>query len=309
VAQVSQVNWLLCRTKAKPETNYLNAPSNVYIGSKYTDSPCLEDYFSASSDKYFVHECYHQAGENWLTFLETLGCSSAPRKIEDGQGFDGLVPILAKLSRDEGEECLHLAHTIFDTLSATIPDDEYERKSWGTVTSRVWVTRRGPGGGYPDDREDPASFFTSLKKKAWLPQTSGELCRPGDLFESTEQNRRVLGDRVCYLHEKIKLASDKQKWLAKELGIQARPTKDSILRVLRLLKGAEVNRDEVVPLYNALAQSGADVAGEFEKEELVFCPDSEEKWRPQSEVFWNDESPVSPDILGNKPDNRGLQID
>jgi hypothetical protein len=292
VAQVSQVNWLLCRTKAKPKANYLSAPSNVYIGSKYKDSPFLDDYFSASPDKYFVDECYHEAMEDWLTFLETLGCASTPRKIEDGHGIDGLAAILAKLSQAEGEECMHLARTIFETLSVTIPEVEYDRRNWGIVTNREWATRRGPGGGDWINRTEPSRFITSLKKTAWLPQISGVLTRPGDLFENTDQNRRVLGDRVCYLHEKIKLASDKQKWLAKELGIQARPTKDSILRALRLLKAAEVNRDEVVPLYNALAQFGADVAGEFEKEELVFCPGSEEKWRPQSEVFWNDESPV-----------------
>lgn len=290
--KLSEVKWLLCSQASKPDTVDLRNAGEAYLGKRYTDDPGLEDYFSASPDMWIVSEDYHETGEDWLTFLETLGCSSVPRKIEDGHEIDGLAGILAKLSRAEGEECLRLACTIFDTLSATVPEVEYDRRNWGIVTNLTWVRRPGPRGGDYRPVTEPARFITSLKEKAWLPQILGVLCRPGDLFENNDQNRRVLGERVCYLHEKIKLASEKQKWLAKELGIQARPTKDSILRVLRLLKASEVNRDEVVPLYNALAQFGADVAGEFEKEELIFCPDSEKNWRSQSEVFWNDESPV-----------------
>lgn len=292
VAQLSQINWLLCRTKAKSEANYLNAPSKVYIGSHYTGQSFLEGYFSASPDKYFVHECYHKEGEDWLSFLETLGCSPAPRKIEEGHEMDGLEAILTKLSRVEGEERLHLSKVIFDAMSATVPDGEYERRTWGTVTTRVWVTRRGPGGGDWMNRPEPARFLANLKKKAWLPQASGPLCRPEELFENTEQNRRVLGNRVCYLHENIKPTTDEEKWLARELGIQPRPTKDSILRVLRDFKSAEAKLDEVLQLYSALAQFGADISDEFEEDELIFCPDSDKRWRPPSEAFWDDESPV-----------------
>lgn len=292
VAQVSQVNWLLCRNNVNPEANYLNTPGNVYVGSKYTGSTYLDRYFSASPDKCFVHEDYHKLGEDWLTFLEILGCSSVPRKIDGGHGIDGLSAIIKKLSKTEGEDCIYLAQALFDTLSASIPDSEYDRREWGIVTNRIWVRRPGPGGGDYRDKSESARFIETLKTVAWLPKNSGLLCLPRDLFEDNELNRRVLGDKVCYLHEKIKLASDKQRWFAKKLGVNERPDKDSILRVLRFLKVAEFNRDEVLQLYNWLAQFGADVASEFKKDELIYCPDSEKKWRSQSEVFWNDESPI-----------------
>ncbi len=141
--KLSEVKWLLCSQASKPDTVDLRNAGEAYLGKRYTDDPGLEDYFSASPDTWIVSEDYHETGEEWLTFLETLGCSSVPRKIEDGHEIDGLKAILIKLSGAEGEKCLHLARTIFDTLSASIPDDEYERKSWGTVTTRVWV--RGLG--------------------------------------------------------------------------------------------------------------------------------------------------------------------
>ncbi len=288
--KLSQIEWLLCRKASQPDTLFLEKSENAYLGQSYTESSDLEDYFSASPETCFVHEDYHQDSENWLSFLGKMGCSDIPRRSSDKHKMEGLDEALAALrAKTEIGERIKLANSILSVISAHVPEDERERDPCFQVSERIY----GPRGGYHCSREADAKFWITLKQASWLPDSSGNLRKPNALFQDNQQNRRLLGDTVFYLHADIALEKEKAKWLATKMGIRSAPNKEAVLTCLKKMRQTDAVLTGVLPLYEFLSRTvGSDDADVFEKGELIFCPDTNLKWRPPSEVFWSDESSV-----------------
>jgi hypothetical protein len=292
VPDLGRLQWLLCRKASQPGVLVFVAPQEAYLVAAYSGQRSLEVFFAAAPETYFVDERYIQEGEDWTGFLLALGCADHPRLTEEGHVLTGMTSALAILGTLSEEERILRSAAVFDVLTAMVPDDAYARSRWGVVQTRVWVTRRGPGGGDYFTRDGEARFFTALKGTSWLPDSSGALRRPEALYHDTESNRLLLGDVVAYLHKQIALDSEKRLWLASQLGLHRRGTKEAALARLKGLKSKATTVQEVTPLYEFFAQSGADVGEEFEEEELILCADAGPSWRAPSQVFWEDESPV-----------------
>jgi hypothetical protein len=292
VSKLRDLKWLLCRKSSKGDTLFFVGPTQTYLPQAYTKNPSLEKFYSATPETWFLDSSYPREGEEWLGFLADLGCARHPRRIDEGHDLEGLTSAITRVPSLTDDDCLLYTTAIFDVLSAMVPEQAYGRENWASVESRVWVTRRGPGGGDWCYRHDEARFFSRLKRTAWMPDSSGKLYRPGELFEDNDQNNRLLGDAVPYLHKSITLDSEPRQWLAAEMGVHRRPTKEAVLGRLNGMKAQTTPLKQVTPVYEFLAQANADVADNFEREMLILCPDAEPLWRAPSQVFWDDESPV-----------------
>ena len=292
VSKLCGLNWLLGQNLNKAEKLFFVSPAQTYLPRTYTGKSSLEKFFSATPETWFLDSGYPREGEEWLGFLADMGCARHPRRIEDGHGLEGLTSVITRLPTLANDDRVLKAAAIFDVLSEMVPEQGYSRHTWVSVESRVWVTRRGPGGGDWCHRQEEARFFSRLKRTVWMPDVKGELHCPDELFEHNDHNGRLLGDGVAYLHKDIALDSEERQWLATELGVHRRATKESVLGRLRGMKVQTASLKQVVPLYEFLAQTNAEVAGDFQKGELILCPDADPVWRAPSQVFWDDESPV-----------------
>jgi|GEM_PF-1322716 len=291
-SELGKLNWLLCRKLSKPDSLYFVNPTEAHLGQTYTGNQYLEVFFSVSPEIWFLDSSYPREGEKWVGFFESLGCSQHPRRTEEGHELEELRAVLTKLPTLNDQERLVIADAILGILSAMVPEQNHSREAWMSVKSREWIARRGPGGGDWCFRQGEARFFGELKRRAWMPDGNRQLCRPDALFEDNEQNRRLLGDEVAYLHKDIVLDSEKRQWLATELGVHRRPTKEAVLGRLKGIKTREATLQQVVFLYEFLAQIGAVVTEDFEEGGLILCPDCKTRWLAPSQSFWEDESPV-----------------
>ncbi len=288
ISELRGLAWLLCRKATEPGKLFFVRPTQAYLPQQFTRNPALEIFFAAIPETFFVDPGYLCAGEEWIAFLSTLGCSRLPAFSDDKHDIVGLNEALKRLPTISVEDALHLSNAILDILSSLVPEDEWRRDSILQVSESVY----GPRGGWHGHRQVEARFLGRLKNTAWLPDENGKLHTLDQLFEDTEQNRRLLGDSVSYLRKSVELNSEKLRWLLRQCGFHRGATKEAVLVRLKRLKTQTVPLLLVTPLYDFLAQSSADLSEPFEKGELIFCPDAEPPWRAPSEVFWEDESPV-----------------
>ncbi|MYC75892.1 DUF91 domain-containing protein [Candidatus Poribacteria bacterium] len=128
----------------------------------------------------------------------------------------------------------------------------------------------------------------------WLPDEKGKLRQPSKLFAPTDENRKVLGNSVAYLHPDFDVSQDSQtaRWLAEKLDISLNADTNSVLNHLRTLSGTEASVKDVEPLYRSLNRQDARRSEEFKKNRLIFTPNPESRWWRVDEVFWEDKSEV-----------------
>ena len=286
---LNALNWLLCKNTSEPEKYFLGKPGELYLSQAYTGTEFTDVFFEPSSKTQFVDEGYPINDEIWIQFLCELGCATLPRRSRDRQQIDGLGIALARLNTMSviGDR-IRLVNSIFSVLGEHLPKQDWEREPWFQVQEAIL----GPRGGYHGSRSVDASFWTTLKQTYWLPDTSENLRRPNALYLDTDQNRHLLDDSVFYLHKNACLDGETAKWLATKLGVRFIPNKDAVLTRLKKLRNSDSTVTDVAALYQFLSRVGADVAIDFEDSELIYCPENDQKWRPPSKVFWNDESPA-----------------
>jgi len=286
---LNAMNWLLCRKASDPEKYFLGKPGELYLSKAYTGTEFTDVFFEPSREVQFVDQGYPCEGESWLQFLCEIGCASLPRRSSDKHQIVGLEKALAclKTMKAVGDR-IKLVNSILSVIGELLPDQDWERES----CFQVQETILGPRGGYHGNRSVDALFWATLKQTYWLPDADENQRRPNALFLPTKQNRNLLGNSVFYLHNDVCLDEEAAKWIARELGIRFTPNKDAVLTRLKKLRNSELTAADVTVLYQYFSSSGADVAADFEESELIFCPDSDQKWHAPSKVFWNDESPI-----------------
>ena len=311
--EISKTPLLLVYGEDQRETLYFHAPCYAYLSHAYTGNADLETYFSGCENIWYVDDGY-LAGDyypkDWLQFLKWIGAMDTPRirrknlainsqeldkrglewkystreaTIEDLY-LDSLPEILDKIS-NHSRESLSLA--LWYLLAKVLPSGESQRDNFFQGVYRWFY--------YNSQSETfDATFYSQLKYTAWLPDEQGSLHSPSDCFAPTDDNRRVLGDSVAYLHPDFDISQDNKsaRWMAEKLGVHLNANTESVLNYLQTLSGTKVSVEKVEPLYRFLVRQDARPREKFKAESLLFAPNPQLCWWRTDQVFWEDESPV-----------------
>ena len=213
--------------------------------------------------------------------------------IEDFE-FAGPLEIFNQIS-DHNK--VNLSRSLWNLLIKAIEPLSSEKKSrWPWTSSRDAFFQCTYHRFYRDHQRESfdATFYRQLKETPWLPDEKDNLQVPANCFAPTDDNRRVLGDSVAYLHPDFDVSQDNAtaQWLAEKLGIHLNANTASVLNYLQTLSGTEASVEKVEPLYRFLARQDARPREEFKQKSLIFTANPEPRWWKADEVFWKNESPV-----------------
>ncbi len=292
-------------------------PRDTYLPEAYTGDADLEIYFSVyGGDIWFVDEAYLEDKSDakaWLQFLKTIGTMDTPQVVKknisayyrEHQEFDkrnikkewsnheqtiedfdlqGLSEALDEIS---GSRKINLSQALWGILVKTVPSGKWSRDTFFEGT-HSWFHHRS------QSKSFEATFYRQLKETSWLPDEQGNFHRPPNVFAPTDDNRRVLGDSVAYLHPDFDVSQDDEtaRWLAEKLEIHLSANTDGVLNYLQTLSGTKTSIEKVEPLYRFLARQDARRSEEFKQKPLIFTSDPEPNWWRSDEVFWDDQSEV-----------------
>lgn len=144
-----------------------------------------------------------------------------------------------------------------------------------------------------------ANFYRQLKRTTWLPDEHGKLRQLSKMFAPTDEDRKVLGDNMPYLHPDFDISTQPAQWLAKKLGIALKPKIENVMNNLQIWSGTETSVEKVESLYGFLHQQNyltfttdGGWTEEFKRTPLIFTPNPESRWWRVDEVFWEDKSGV-----------------
>lgn len=134
-----------------------------------------------------------------------------------------------------------------------------------------------------------SELFFWLKCNKWLPTQNG-LKRPDETFVATQGSRELYGNAVNFLDDGFTLSQP----LADKLGVASEVNSETVLKVLRSWSAHndEVNVDDVMKLYDRLADTGSDLESLFAKEALIYCPSGERNWCKSGKAIWKSQKEV-----------------
>ena len=275
------------------------APNEIYLPAAVTGNDDLELFFSVKPTAAFALSDYMGATDavaGWRKFFSEIGCADLPRRLQKSNAgyntrdwlIEGLETALASLERLELPAAQKLSEATWRLLVRSLPDTGWGRNQWARGERDVY----GPRGGYHRSEEFEASFIGQLNQTAWLFGQDIKLHKPSELFQDTSENRQLLGDSVAYVVPSVRLASDSEQWLAKQVGMNLTPTTEHALKHLRELKGRTVAPEIPTAIYQFLARQGAQRREEFQRETLIYTKSPGSMWCSSGAAFWEDESSV-----------------
>ena len=328
--EISETRILRAYNSSQPETFDFVKPCDTYLPKAYTRDADLETYFSVSDGNiWFVDGAYlkdESDGRTWFQFLKSMGSMDRPLVIEHNIVPDSkndqkfreelakrnikpeyptrwwetsikdlylccLPEILDKISKDNEANLSRSVWQLLLKMVKPLPSELWWRNNFFNNHFQgiyCWFRNR--------DRQKffDATFYRKLKETPWLPDEQGNLQVPANCFAPTDDNRRVLGDSVAYLHPDFDVSPDNEtaRWLADKLDIHLSANTDSVLNYLQTLSGTETSVEKVEPLYRFLARQDARPREEFKQKPLIFTFNPEPHWWTSDEVFWEDESAV-----------------
>ncbi|WP_447062477.1 sacsin N-terminal ATP-binding-like domain-containing protein [Vibrio alginolyticus] len=132
-------------------------------------------------------------------------------------------------------------------------------------------------------------LYQWLKDSKWLPTQNG-LKRPDETFIATQGSRELYGNAVNFLDDDFALSQP----LAEKLGVASEVNSETVLKVLRSWSAHndEANVDDVMKLYDRLADTGSNLESLFEKEALIYCPSGERNWCKSGKAIWKSQKEV-----------------
>lgn len=322
--QISEIPILQAYKGIQCKTYDFVKPGDAYLPKAYTDDDNLETYFSVhDGEVWFVDATYMEDDSNrkdWLRFLKAIGGMDTPRVIKKSVPVNDKECSKRSIQRKNitrtGEETIedHHLHGLPDALNQIKEHKKVDisRSLWCLLVKVLPPTERGcdtffqefyqgtycsryRSDSYLKTDRFNAIFYYQLKETAWLPDEHGNLHKPSECFAPTNDNRKVLGDSVAYLHPDFDVseANETARWLAeKKLRIHLNANTDSVLNYLQTLSGTETGVEKVLPLYRFLENQGARREAEFKRKPLIFTANPEPRWWKADEVFWKDERPV-----------------
>ena len=292
-------------------------PCDAYLPQAYTSDDDLETYFSVyDGDIWFVDDAYVEDKSDakaWLQFLKTIGAMDTPQIVKKNipayyrnhQEFDkrnikrewsnheqtiedfdlrGLSEALDEIS---GSGKINLSQALWGILVKIVPSGKWSRDTFFEGT-HSWFHHSSRSKSFE------ATFYRQLMETSWLPDEQGNFHRPSKCFAPTDDNRKVLGDSVAYLHPDFDVNQDNKtaRWLAEKLEIHLNANTDSVINYLQTLSGTETKVEKVEPLYRFLDQQDARRGEAFKQKPLIFTSNPEPRWWRADKVFWKDENPV-----------------
>ena len=295
-----KLRFLWAYNGVQPKTFSFVKPCDAYLPEPYTGDSDLEIYFSVSGgDVWFVDNMYLEGDpdtKTWLKFLKAIGSEEALRVIKksvpvndeecssrgirrwrttstgkeviEDRYLCGLSVVLDKIRKHKR---LDISRSLWYLLVKILLSAEREQRDilfQGTYSSRY----RSNTSSTP--QLFLADFYRQLKSTAWIPDEQGNLHVPSECFAPTEQNRRVLGESVVYLHSDFDISQDQEaaRWLADKLEVNLNADTNNVLKYLKALSGTEVSVEKVEPLYRFLDRQDARPREKFKEEALLFAP-------------------------------------
>ena len=327
--KISKTSILRAYNGAQPDICGFIKPCDAYLPETYTSDDNLETYFSVyNGEVWFVDKAYLEDRSDvkvWLQFLKAIGAKDTPRSIKKiiraKSGYDqefskelnkrdikweyttqwrnhwsktsiedfyleGLSEVLTEISEHKR---IDLSQVLWHLLVKVLLSELKRRDAFFKGTYH-WSYYG------PQSEDFDAMFYGQLKEFAWLPDEQGNLHRPSECFAPTDDNRKVLGNSVAYLHPDFDVSQDNEAahWLAdKTLKIHLNANTESVLNYLqKTLSGTAANVEKVEPLYRFLARQDARPREEFKENPLIFTANPEPRWWKSDEVFWGNENPV-----------------
>ncbi|NRB25766.1 DUF3883 domain-containing protein [Shewanella sp.] len=133
-----------------------------------------------------------------------------------------------------------------------------------------------------------------LKQTKWLPTQNG-LKRPEETFVASQGSRELYGDAVSFLDSDFSLPMS----LAERLGVASEVNTETVLKVLRSwsFHNEKVSIDDVMKLYDRLADTGSDLETLFASESLIYCPSGERNWCKSNKAIWKSQKEVLGDLF------------
>ena len=211
--------------------------------------------------------------------------------------FAGLLEVFAQIS---SRNDVNLSRPLWNLLVKIVEPLSSEKPNWSMESRRDAFFQCTYHRFYhaPQRTSFDATFYRQLKETAWLPDEQGNLHQPSELFAPTDNNRRVLGDSMPYLHSDFDVSTEPTQWLAQKLGVHLNADTNSVLKYLQTLSNTETTVETIEPIYRFLARQDARPREEFEQKPLIFTSNPEPRWWRSNEVFWKDESKVFGDHCG-----------
>ena len=291
-------------SKLEAKDRYFKNPDNEEVN--YTGRNLLETYFTGYRAWFLVDDYIRlENPERTVQFLKELGVEDKPRRIklfnEDSPAWEkredirywggstrgeeltdylleGLDDFLDEMQKCDSNTSLKKSAVLWQLLLKHIRDlREWERNYFFQGIYR-WFYRT------ERSRKFDACFFKSLLDWAWLPDCTGKLHQPNKLFASDEENKKVLGEAVPYLHPFFSFETEEAKWLARKLGIHLQARPEEVAHYLIQLVKNNPDHERIEPIYwffdDALRRSEKGI-----REALVLL-DNQAVWRGEFRGDW-----------------------
>ncbi|MYK18613.1 hypothetical protein F4055_10675 [Candidatus Poribacteria bacterium] len=206
----------------------------------------------------------------------------------------GLSQILTQIKKRNG---VNLSCSIWNLVIKTIKPLSPEKQRGQKASDRdaffqgayCWLPRSKRN---EKTEEFESLFYRDLIDTNWIPDEEGTPRQPSELHAPTDENRKLLGGSVVYLHPDFDVSTQPAQWLAKKLKIDLKANTKSVMKSLQTLSGTEASVKDVEPLYLFLDRQYDLRSEEFKKLPLIFTPNLESHWWRVDEVFWEDKSEV-----------------
>ena len=322
---IQGIPFLWCWKGAERATRGFAAPNQAYLPAAFTGSGNLETYFGQCPEFWMVDDYYLETSDErtrWLEAMKKFGVATLPRRkrnpldpladydkarIRAGRShttdiktedwlMEGLAAALARI--EEREPDAHpTAVSLWRLLARRLPQDEAARQAFwnGTYT---WKFRRTE-----QNAAFATTFYKQLTQTAWVPTHGGGFHKPLNdrLFAPDADTRRVLGDRVRYLHADLGVGEQASlsRALADALGVKLGADIPTVLDHLEEMSGHPADVAEVSHMYQFLLSRAMTGRKElFAEKALIYTPSPQPRWWKSGDVFWADESAAFAETRG-----------
>ena len=290
-------------------------PNEAYLPKAFTGSGDLETYLGANPAQWIVDDFYLEPDDErgrWLEAMKKFGVATLPRRVRNPIDplshsekmlfwsrigytesirtedwlMDGLTAALARITERQ-PDAHATAVALWRLLARKLPQEEAKRKGFfeGIYS---WKFRKERNATFP------ATFYKKLTQTAWVPSQAGGFYQPQDpaLFAPVADTRRVLGDRVNYLHADLSVGEQPSpsRALADRLGMKLGADIPTVLNHLEAMSGHPADVAEISRMYQFLLSRGMTGRSDlFADKALIYTPAPQPRWWKSGDVFWADE--------------------
>ena len=189
-----------------------------------------------------------------------------------------LSEVLKKISEAHSKEKLNLLVNLLESQWEKLSEYLKLKYKWQYYS---WYTN------YAD-----SSWLHLLKTTPWLQTTKGTLSIPSETFLNKQEIKDLLGEDVPYLSKDVK-----NQEIIRALGINSEANIDGVLNYLKSLAEKKSSDKELFTrLYSFLEkkfnENPSAVKDAFEKNKIIYIPDTGQSYFSSREVLWKELSEI-----------------